>query len=217
MYTLLGTYPIIPAAELLDLQSAANRHGVGNARTGSIPQVIGKRPGLFALRDSSGISMVFALGSKSSDGWRVVDGSATYTPTNLSTWTVGGDSTYSNGLLTTDAGNDAAGRASQGVNLTAGTYRVSGTWACEGTIADGERPRLRIGTAAANADYGSFVGGLDFIHATAAESLDPKGQFSFNITVPADEVFFTLDVVDETGAVLQAGSAFITLNPLEAV
>lgn len=226
MYTLLGTYPVIPAAELLDMQSAANRPGVGNSRTGSVPQILGKRGGLMAMRDSSGYSMVMALGAKSSDGWRVVDGSATYTPVNVvpaaSGWTIGADSTYAANLLTTDAGNDAAGRAFQTIALKAGTYRMTVTMAGEGDDEDYEVPRLRIKSGSVTAGVGAtdvvdaIVGSAEFLHATAAESLATKQEKEVVFTLASDlSVTFTIDVVDEAGA-LVAGSAYIALSILEA-
>lgn len=87
-YTTLGGKTVIPAADLLDLQSPANRPGNGNARVGSVPQTIGKRPGMLAWRDagSGALSLVFATGGKSSSAWREADGSSSRTPTNLATW-----------------------------------------------------------------------------------------------------------------------------------
>lgn len=219
MYTLLGAYPVIPAADLLNLQSAANRPGVGNSRTGSTPQVLGKKAGLIVARDSSGISLVFALGDKSSDGWRAVDGSASYTPTNLGAYTTGADSTYSAGLLTTDGGNDAAGRTSQSLALKAGKYLVSGKAASEGASAAAYKTaRIRVGTDASTniASIATKIVGATQRHATAAEDAPVKEDFGFVITVASDAtIYFTVDVVDQAGA-LAAGSAFITINPLEA-
>jgi hypothetical protein len=227
MYTLLGSYPVIPAAELLDLQSAANRPGVGNSRTGSVPQILGKKAGLLALRDSSGVSLVFALGDKSSDGWRVVDGSATYSPVNVNPaaggFTIGADSTYAANLLTTDAGNDVAGRAFQTIALKAGKYRMVATIAGEGASdEDYVTARLRIKSGAVTAGVGAtdvvtqIVGSNEFIHATAAESLATKQEKEIIFTLATDlSVTFTIDVVDEAGA-LAAGSAYIALSILEA-
>jgi hypothetical protein len=42
-YTNLGGKPVIPAADLLNLQSEANKPGVGAARVGATPHALGKR------------------------------------------------------------------------------------------------------------------------------------------------------------------------------
>jgi len=219
-YEKLGALPIVEQVDLENLTSAANKPGDTRVGGDSAGKYDGKKV-LVRLTADDTLKEVFALDKASSAAWRVVDGSANYTPVNIvpaaSGWTIGADSTYVAGLLTTDAGNDAAGRASQSVNLKAGTYYVSGEAAGEGVTADCELPRLRIGTAAANSTYGSFVGNINFIHATAAESLAVKEQIGFSFTIDADdEVFFTIDVVDETGAALQAGSTYILLNVLES-
>lgn len=212
----LGHMSIVEQADLENLVSYANRKG--DTRKGG--DAMGKRPGMHVLMRATSddtLKEVFALGAKSSDGWRTVDGSGTTTPVNLSSWTVGADSTYASGLLTTDGGNDAAGRVSQGPNLKAGTYFVSGTFAGEGTPSVGVLPRIRIGTAAADATYGEFIGSASYMHATAAEDLSPKGEIGFTFTIPVDDqVFFTLDMVDAAAGTLDSGSVFITLNPLEA-
>ena len=76
-YPKLGDFPIIPAADLTSLTSAANAKSP--ARLGDTG--MGKRAGALAIRDSSGsYSLVFATGSAPADVWRVVDNSATYTP-----------------------------------------------------------------------------------------------------------------------------------------
>ena len=222
-YTQLGNMSIIEQVDLENLASAANKRG--DTRLGG--DSMGKRAGtraLVRLTSDDTLKEVFALGALSSDAWRVVDGSANITPLNLNLatdetgWTIGGDSTYDDGLLVTDGGNDAAGRAVQSVVLEAGTYFVSGEGAGEGVAADARIPRLRVGTSAGNAAYGTYTGSLGFLHATAAEDLAVKEQIGFSITLTAqDEVFFTIDVVNETGA-LEAGasSSYILLDLLEA-
>lgn len=219
-YSTLGNLPVIPAADLIDLQSNANKPCVGNTRVGAVPSVLGKRPGMRAFRDAGAgaLSLVFATGGKSSDAWREADGSASRTPTNLGAFTDGADTDYAAGLLTTDGGNDAAGRTAQSLTLTAGTYLVSGTAAVEGASAsDYTAPRIRVGTGAGGSQIASKVVGVTARHATAAESADPKEDFAFTIVVgTTGTVYFTLDVVDEAGA-LAAGSAYITLNALEAL
>ena len=217
-YSKLGTLPIIPAADLLDMQSAANIKGVGASRIGDSPNPLGKVAGMLAMRDagSSNYSMVFATGGNPSDVWRAADGSASYTPLNLSTWTVGGNSTYSAGLLTTDGSNGAAGRVVQTITgLAAGKYIVTGTSAAEGTVSNHTAPRLAI--------TGSVTGALvtkifrTYFDATAAENATVKEAFAYELTVPtAENVTFTMDIVDEADALI-AGSAYITLNALESI
>lgn len=220
MYPKFGDYPVVPAADFLDMQSSINRVGRGSARIGDSPFTTGKQGGFIAIRDAgaSAYSFVFAQGDNTSSAWKVVDNSATYTPLNLtSSYTVGADSTYAAGLLTTDGGNDDAGRVSQTItSLPAGKYRVSGSFAAEGSASDYVQPRLKV-AGATDGDYYNKGLGKDFRHATAAESADPKGTFSFDITLTvAQNVVFTLDLIDEAAA-LVAGSAYITLNALEAV
>ncbi len=219
MYNKIGNYPLIPAADLINLQSPANTKGVGNSRIGSSPYVLGKRGGMVAIRDagSSVYAFVFATGDKTSDAWETVDGATTYTPLNIGAFTNGADTTYADGLLTTDGGNDAAGRTTQTItSLQAGKYYVSGTYAAEGSASDYVTPRLKI-TGATDGNYYNRALGKAAIHATAAESANPKADFGFEITLTvAQDVVITLDIVDEAN-VLAAGSAFITLNPLESV
>ena len=221
-YTQLGNMSIIEQVDLENLASAANKRG--DTRLGG--DSMGKRAGtraLVRLTSDDTLKEVFALGALSSDAWRVIDGSANITPLNLdlatddSGWTIGSDSTYVDGLITTDAGNDAAGRMVQSVVLEAGTYYVSGVASSEGaTVASMDRPRLRIGTAAANSTYGSFTGAVDAQYMAAAAEDADRESFGLSITLTAqDEVFFTVDNVDEAG-VLQAGSSFLLLNLLEA-
>jgi len=218
MYTNLGNLPVIVAADLLDLQSSANKLGSGNSRIGSSPYVLGKRPGMLAWRDagSGALSLVFCLGALSSSAWELADGSATYTPTNLGSFTDGADTDYADGLLTTDGGDDAAGRTAQSLTLSAGVYIVSGTAAIEGDDEAHTAPRIRIGTSAAGTQIASKVVGRGAADESAAEDATPKDTFQFKITVASTAtIHFVLDVVDEDDAIA-AGSAFITLNPLES-
>lgn len=217
----LGSMTVVEQADLESLVSAANRHGDTRKGGDSMGKRAGTRVLMRATADDT-LKEVFATGQLSSDAWRVVDGSANVTPVNLdlatdeSGWTIGADSAYDDGLITTDAGNDAAGRISQAVSLKAGTYLVTGEAAGEGTVSDCDRPRLRIGTAAANSTYGSFTGSTSYLHASAAESLTTKEAVAFSFTLTADDdVYFTIDNVDESGA-LQAGSSYLLLNLLEA-
>lgn len=76
-YPQLGPFSIVPAADLTSLTSPANVRSP--ARVGD--QGFGKRAGMIVVRDSSGsYSLVIALGDAPGDKWRVVDGSAEYTP-----------------------------------------------------------------------------------------------------------------------------------------
>jgi len=76
-YPKLGDLSIVPAADLISATSAANVKSP--ARLGDAG--FGKRGGMLVIRDSSGAySLVIALGSAPTDKWRVVDGSAEYTP-----------------------------------------------------------------------------------------------------------------------------------------
>lgn len=217
----LGHMSIVEQADLENLVSAANRRGDTRKGGDSMGKRAGTRVLMRATADDT-LKEVFALGADSSDAWRVIDGSANVTPVNLdlatdeSGWTIGATSTYDDGLLTTGGTAASTDRVVQSVNLKAGTYFVSGEAAGEGTTADCDVPRLRIGTAEADDTYGSFTGSLSFLHATAAEDLATKEPVGFTFTLTADdEVFFTIDNVDEAGA-LQAGSSYLLLNLLEA-
>ena len=79
-YPLLGMYPIVPAADLTSLTSAINAQK-GSAIK-SYDGATGKTAGQIVIRDagSAVYSMVFSTGPAAADTWRVVDGSATYTP-----------------------------------------------------------------------------------------------------------------------------------------
>lgn len=76
-YPKLGDLSIVPAADLLSATSPANVKSP--ARLGDAG--FGKRAGMLVIRDSSGsYSLVVALGATPTAKWRVVDGSAEYTP-----------------------------------------------------------------------------------------------------------------------------------------
>lgn len=216
MYTNLGGLPVIPAADLLNMQSSANKPGVGNSRIGSSPYVMGKEGGDLAFRDagSGALSLVFATGSLPSSAWRAADGSASYTPLNLSTFTPAAGCTYAAGLLTADGVDDPT--ATQTItSLAAGTYIVSGEAACEGpSAADVDAPKLVI-TGATDGVLLSKVF-TAARHATAAESASPKEAFAYSFTLTvAQNVTVALSNVNEAGS-LEAGSSYILLNPLEA-
>jgi hypothetical protein len=76
-YPKWGDFPVIPAADLTDITSAANAKSP--ARLGDTG--MGKRAGGIAIRNDGGAySLVFAVGSTAADVWKVLDNSATYTP-----------------------------------------------------------------------------------------------------------------------------------------
>lgn len=215
MYTNLGDYPIIPAADLLNLVSDANRSGVGNSRTGSVPYVLGKRPGQLAYRDAGAgaLSLVFSKGGDSAAAWRAADGSADYAPVNIAAFTPAAGCSYSNGLLTADGVDDPT--ASQVVALKAGTYAISGSAACEGPSAvDYDAPKLTVTGATDGVKLTKIFTGKR--HATAAEDAPVKEVFSYTFTLAVDQnVTIALSNVNEAGA-LEAGSSYILLNPLQS-
>lgn len=129
IYAGLGARTIVPQADLENLVSPINLRG--DTRKGG--DSVGKLPGefLFVKLTSGGtLSTVFALGSKTSDAFRVVDGSANYTPVNVlnagggAAWTLT-TATYTASLLTSTTA--AAINAQQVVALKKGTYRMVGT------------------------------------------------------------------------------------------
>ena len=80
-YPTFGNLPLIPAADLTSLASAANA-GADN-RLGPSPQGSGKYKGQLGMRDSGSgdhYSMVFATGPLPADVWLAVDGATKYTP-----------------------------------------------------------------------------------------------------------------------------------------
>lgn len=221
VYSKLGNHLLVPQADLESLVSTINIHG-DNRKTAVST---GKKAGtevLTILTSGGNYAEVIAKGGKSSDAWARCDGGATYTPVNLGAYTVGADSTYSNGLLTTDGGNDVAGRAFQTLALKAGTYLVSGKLAVEGSSSDYAAPRLRITSGSVTAGVGAtpiktITGNPLYRHATAAENASPKEDFSYELVLASDlSITFTLDVVDEAAA-LVAGSAYVLVNALEGI
>lgn len=216
-YERMGNYPIVEEAELLNLVSAANRQG--DTRVGG--DSAGKRKGkeiVVRLTSDDSLKRAFAEGELSSDPWTVIDGSAQIVPVNLLhpgggvAWTVAAGSTYAAGLLTADGVDDPT--ASQVVALKAGTYRVTGEAAYEGSTSDYDAPKLTI-TGATDGELVNevFTGAR---HATAAESADPKEPISLTFTIDVDQnVTFEVYNVNESAA-LEAGSSYISLNKLEA-
>lgn len=84
-YPLMGTYPIVPAADLISLTSMANKKGDARKSTENSGNALGKRAGTLVMRDSgtpgaTQYQLCFARGSLPADLWSVVDGSASYTP-----------------------------------------------------------------------------------------------------------------------------------------
>lgn len=82
-YTKLGSYPIVPAAEIISLTSTLNAARGSNvvAQNGAI----GKVPGAIIVRattvgDPTTYSLVMASGPLPADRWFVLDGSASYLP-----------------------------------------------------------------------------------------------------------------------------------------
>lgn len=220
MYDNLGGNPVIPAADLLDMQSPANRSGVGNARRGSVPQVIGKAPGLVAWRDAGNgdLSMVFALGANPSDGWREADGSATRTPNNLSTLaTVDGDhATYDpvTGVLealTVDQDTEAVATA-----MSAGKYLISGLYAANGTLDPKAYSAVKVTvTTSVSGSTESYI--LDK-NVVSGPTLDDAVAWSVVVTLPvAEDITISAQVVDEAGDLVATGEVIFTLNPMQSV
>lgn len=210
-YSKLGGYTVVPAADLLNLVSSINLRGDG--RLGS--QNSGTYAGIKVLRDagSSDYREVFKLGSKSSDAWRVVDGSANYTPVGISTWTVASGCTYSSNLLTADGVDDPT--ASQVIALKKGTYRLRGQATAEGTSSDYDAPKLVVTAATDGVKVSKIFTGT--FHPTAAESATVREAFDYTFTLTVDQnVTIAISNVNEAGA-LEAGSSYIEFYPLEGV
>lgn len=214
-YPQLDGKPIIPAADLLDMQSSANRPGVGNSRVGSVPSILGKTGGLLAFRDagSGNLSLVFALGANPSDGWREADGNATRTPLNIGAFTPAAGCSYSSGLLTADGVDDPTATTTI-TALAAGTYNISGVATAEGTLADHDAPKLVVTGATDGVKLTKIFRGK--FHPTAAENATDREAFSYDFTLAvAQNVTITLSCVNEAGA-LEAGSSYIVINPLQS-
>lgn len=82
-YTKLGSYPIVISTDLTSLTSDIN--AARGTAIRSQDGAVGKVKGAIVIRatdiaDPTTYSMVFATGELPSSVWRVVDGSATYTP-----------------------------------------------------------------------------------------------------------------------------------------
>jgi hypothetical protein len=218
-YETIGAYPVIEEVDLLNLASAANKPGDNRVGGDSAGKYIGKEI-LVRLTSDDSTKRMYALGNLSSDAWRVIDGSANITPVNIlnagggAAWTVSAGCTYTAGLLTADGVDDPT--ASQVVVLKAGTYRLYGTAAYEGTTSDYDAPKLTI-TGATDGEVVAkvFTGAR---HATAAESADPKEviDLTFTLTAASQNVTFEVYNVNEAGS-LEAGSSFISLTKLEAM
>lgn len=144
-YPKFGSLLLVPIADLQNLQSVANRNGATNSNprgaedpnfSGVVavggPGAIGKRKQTKVAVDlgSGAIAVAMANGAKSSDLWRLIDGSTAYTPVNIlnpgggAAWTLT-TATYSAGVFT--VATNAAQNATQTVALKAGRYRLSGS------------------------------------------------------------------------------------------
>lgn len=216
-YEKFGNYPIVEQVDLENLVSAANRRGDNRVGAESAGKYEGKEV-MVRLTSGDTLAKVMALGADSSAAWRVVDGSANYTPVNLldagggDGWTESAGCTYASGLLTADGTDDPT--TTQDVALKAGTYRLFGEAAYEGTTSDYDAPQLVI-TGATDGELVNqiFTGAR---HATAAESADPKEVIDLTFTIAVDQdVTFELNNVNEAGS-LEAGSSYIVLTKLEA-
>lgn len=77
-YPKLGAFSVVPSADLTSATSAANRRSA--ARLGD--EGFGKRAGMIVIRDAGAgdMRLVFATGDTPTSTWKVVDNSATYTP-----------------------------------------------------------------------------------------------------------------------------------------
>ena len=211
-FTQLGSFTIVDQADLINLQSAANIKG--DTRVGG--DSLGKKAGtkvLCKLTSGGTLNECIALGSKSSDAWRVVDGSANYTPVNLSAWTASAGCTYAAGLLTADGVDDPT--ATQTVALKAGTYYMSARGTAEGALADHDAAKVVV-TGATDGELVNKTFKSTF-HPTAAETATAeREEYSTTFTLTADQnVVVTLSNVNEAGA-LEAGSSYIVVDPFEA-
>lgn len=215
-YPTFGSYPLVPQADLTNLQSKINKNG--DTRLGGDGS--GKRAGMEIYVDegSDVYSKAVAKGELSSDKWMDMDGGTQGLPVNLldsgggAGWTESTGCTYASGLLTADGVDDPT--TTQTVALKAGSYILTGEAAAEGTTSDYDAPRLEIDGATDGSLVSEIFTGA--IHATAAESADPKEAFTVEFTLTVDQnVVFDLSNVNEAGA-LEAGSSYIVLNTLEA-
>lgn len=216
-YGILGNKLIVPQADLLNLVSPANTHGDTRLGGNAIGKVAGMEV-LCKLTSGSTLNSAFALGPKSSDAWRIVDGSANYTPVNISTWTVSTGCDYTAGLLTADGTDNPT--ATQVIALNAGTYKYSLKAAGEGTYsADYHTAKITI-TGETDGAYLTKVFNsakdVTVSAATGAEAATSKTPLVGTFTLTADQdVTISLSVVNEDGD-LEAGSAYILLDALEA-
>lgn len=199
-----GALTSFTIAQLQDLQSDANRKGNGSRRSANDPGVAGragapgggaKKPGARVfVSDNGGIA--HAQGEKSSDTWKLIDGSTTYTPVNIvnpgggGAWTLT-TATYTGAVLTSSTA--AAINATQTVTLKAGKYRVVGTV--------GRRTALVWPTLKVTLVTGTVVV-VDKAYNTATLSAASAVVDTFyeDFTLPADgNVKFDLNVKDLVG------------------
>jgi len=215
-YPTFGSFPLVPQADVLDLQAQININS--DTRVGGGGS--GKRAGQVIMVDegSDVYSWAAAFGALSSDKWIDAQGATAFLPVNLlnsgggAGWTESAGCTYAAGLLTADGTDDPT--TTQVVALEAGTYRLTGTAAYEGTATDYDAPQLEIDGATDGSLHSEIFTGA--LHATAAESASPKESFSLTFTLTvAQNVTFDLSNVNEAGA-LEAGSSYIVLDTLES-
>lgn len=217
-YTLLGDMTIVPQADLENLVSRANR--TGDRRVGG--DALGKRAGmevLCSLTSGSTLEKVMALGPKSSDAWRVVDGSANFTPVNLSTWTASAGCSYSTttGVLVADGVDNPT--ATQDVVLKAGKYTLRANGGGEGTYnTDYHTAKLIISGGTDGVLITKVWNTSANVDATVDHAFahSDKEEYVTTFTLTVDQtVTFKLDVVNEAAA-LEAGQAYIKLALLES-
>lgn len=226
-YTLCGDLEIVPVADCQNMASKINM--LDDSRL--TYKATDKKPGKEILIDLDGTerALAIALGGKPSDAWQIVDGSAQKVPVNINPatagFTVGADSVFTSttGVLTTDGDNDVAGRVFQTITLQPGNYWGQVTIAGVGTSTSYKTGRLRVGHGAVTAGVPATIdqtltGDKNHLDASNAANAVYKQTLDVEFTVASADtsVTFTLDVVDQTGA-LASGTANLKLTALEAV
>lgn len=223
-YPRKGHYTVVPVADLSNMNSVINT--IGDTRKGK--EASGKKAGMKVMADNGDgtFGMYIAQGRKPSTRWSLVDGSDTKSPVTIrpetAAFTVGADSVYTDttGVLTTDGGNDAAGRAFQTVSLPSGKYRMNLEMGGVGTPSNGKFPRVRLNSGTVTAGVGatplgSAVCPPTFVHATDA-SLAPKYQATIDLTLGSTtSLTATLDLVTQDGSTLVAGTGYLKITAIE--
>ncbi len=237
--TQFGALTSFTIAELQNLQSDANRKGNGSKRSANDPGVAGragapgggyKKPGARVYVSDNG-GLAHATGEKSSDAWKLIDGSTTYTPVNvpaLGSWTKTGPSNdwAATGIFTIPTAH-ASAFASGNVALKAGRYRL----VIHAAAADLSDALLRITVAGAVAGtlaqvrlaeggtgVGSGVGLADFLIPTLTTGLalavwkKLAGVFYVDFTVPADQnVTVTVTGVNGTDTIATISAGYLSM------